>query len=118
MDISFMELLILALASFRLTRLLLYDKITEFMRNPFFDEIQETNEKGETEVYLIPKKGGIRGFLGKLLSCHWCTGIWSSLLLSILYLLTPFIINPVLLVLAVAGLAAIGETLIQHFIKE
>ncbi|MFE8696398.1 DUF1360 domain-containing protein [Cytobacillus sp. FJAT-53684] len=118
MYFSFMELVILALASFRLTRLFVYDKITEFIRRPFFEEKEETNEKGETEIYLVPLKGGLRGFIGNLLSCYWCTGIWSSLFLCLMYLYIPHIALPILLVLAVAGLAAIIETLIQKWLEE
>lgn len=117
MSISFMELLILALASFRLTRLLVYDKITEFIRQPFFEEVKETNKDGEIEIYLVPKKGGIRGFLGNLLSCYWCTGVWTSILLCLLYLFNSSFSLPVLLVLAVAGLAAMIETIVQKWLE-
>lgn len=117
MSISFMELLILALASFRLTRLLVYDKITEFIRRPFFEELEETNKDGEVEIYLVPKKGGIRGFFGNLLSCYWCTGVWSSIILCLLYLFKMSLTLPILLVLAVAGLAALIETAIQNWME-
>lgn len=117
LSISFMELLILALASFRLTRLLVYDKITEFIRQPFFEEVKETNKDGEIEIYLVPKKGGIRGFLGNLLSCYWCTGVWTSILLCLLYLFNSSFSLPVLLVLAVAGLAAMIETIVQKWLE-
>ncbi|KOP81764.1 DUF1360 domain-containing protein [Cytobacillus solani] len=117
MYISFMELLILALASFRLTRLLVYDKITEFIRRPFFEELEETNKDGEVEIYLVPKKGGIRGFFGNLLSCYWCTGVWSSIILCLLYLFNMPLTLPILLVLAVAGLAALIETAIQNWME-
>ncbi|KAB2337235.1 DUF1360 domain-containing protein [Cytobacillus depressus] len=117
MEITLSELMILALASFRLTRLVVYDKITEFLRSPFFDEIEEKNNDGESEIYLIPKKGGIRGFLGDLLSCYWCTGIWSTLFLYIVFIYFPKVI-PIIVILAVAGIAAIIETVVQKFINE
>ncbi|MBP2241197.1 hypothetical protein J2Z40_001759 [Cytobacillus eiseniae] len=117
MYFSFMELLILAFASFRFTRLLVYDQITEFMRKPFFDEVQETTEEGVSEEYYVPKTG-LRGFFGQLLSCYWCTGIWSSLFLCLFYLYFPEIAIPFLLVLAVAGLAAIIETVVQKWLDE
>lgn len=118
MKFSFLELLLLALASFRLTRLMVYDKITEFIRAPFFEETEEKNVNGETEIYIVPKKGGIRGFFGELLSCYWCIGIWSSLLLIAMYLLYPLVAIPLILVLAVAGLAAIIETIVQGLLNE
>ncbi|MEH7255563.1 DUF1360 domain-containing protein, partial [Neobacillus niacini] len=45
MDIDLFTFILLALASFRLTRLIVFDKITEFIRQPFFDEIKEENEE-------------------------------------------------------------------------
>ncbi|MCQ6274288.1 DUF1360 domain-containing protein [Bacillus sp. V3B] len=116
MNITFLELLILALSSFRLTRLVVFDKITAFIRNFFIDEVEEKDENGEMEIYLVPKKGVVKGFLGELLSCYWCTGVWSSIALCALYLIYPTIAIPVLLVLAVSGLAAIIETIIQLWI--
>lgn len=115
MRISFLNFLILALASFRLTRLIVFDKITEFIREPFFDEIEEI-EDGVKEVYYLPKKLGIKKFIGELLSCYWCTGIWAAaFLVGMAYLLPPLAV-PLILILAVAGLAAVIETIVQHFL--
>src|SRR4051794_5022771 len=116
MDISILELIILGLSSFRLTRLLVFDKITAFIRTPFIDEIEEIDENGNKETYLIAKSGIVRGFLGELLSCYWCTGIWSSIALCTLYMTAPSFAIPVLLVLAVAGFGAIIESIIQLWI--
>jgi Protein of unknown function (DUF1360) len=116
MDIPPMELLILALASFRLTRLIVYDKITGFLRRPFLKEVEEKNENGELEVYWVVREGRIRSFFGELLSCYWCTGMWSAIFLYVSYYLYASFAAPVLLILAVAGLAAIIETLVQKLI--
>jgi len=118
MEISFMEIIVLAFASFRLTRLFVYDKITEFIRSPFFDEVEEKNKNGEIEIYFIPKKAGLRGFIGELLSCYWCTGVWSSLFLITIYLQIPKIANPLIIILAIAGLAAIIETIVQKLLND
>lgn len=118
MNFSVMELIVLALASFRLTRLVVYDKITEFIRKPFTEEMEEKNEHGEIEIYIVPRKGGLRGFFGELLTCYWCTGVWSSILLIILYWQFPLIANPIILVLAVAGIAALIETITQRLLNE
>lgn len=118
MDFSLMEFLILALASFRLTRLFVFDKITEFIRRPFFDEKEEKNAEGEIEIYSIPKKGGIRGFIGELLSCYWCTGMWASILICSMYIYYYSFSIIVIIILAVAGLAAIIETILQKFLYD
>lgn len=118
MNISFIELIIISLASFRLTRLIVFDKITEFLRSPFFEEEIEINESGEEEVYYVPKKGFVVGFIGELLSCHWCTGVWSSIAVCILYYFFPNYATPILLILAVAGIASIIEVLVQKWLDE
>ncbi|WP_409974466.1 DUF1360 domain-containing protein [Bacillus sp. Bva_UNVM-123] len=114
---QFFELIVLAIASFRLTRLIVYDKITEFIRSPFLDDVEEKNENGEIEIYTIPKKGGLRGFIGELISCYWCTGVWTSLFLFVIYLQIPIIAIPIILVLAIAGIAALIETIVQQFLQ-
>jgi hypothetical protein len=116
MEITFLELTLLGLASFRLTRLLVYDQITGFIRNAFMKEIEETDEKGEKAIYLVPKSGIVRGFIGELLSCYWCTGIWSSLILYLLYVTVAVIAVPIIVILAISGIAAIIETLIQNWL--
>ena len=113
MNIDFLNFTILALASFRLTRLIVFDKITEFLRAPFFDEIEEENEEGIMEVYYRPKETPIKKFIGELLSCYWCTGFWVSMAVVFGYILFPVFFEPIILVFAVAGLAAIFESLIQ-----
>ncbi len=117
-EFTVLQFFILCLAVFRLTHLLVFDKITEFIRSPFFDEIVEVNEIGEEEVYLVPKKGGIKGFFGELLSCYWCSGIWASIILYIGYIFIPFIFGPIITILAIAGVAALFEAIIQRLIIE
>lgn len=116
MEFTFFELFLLALSSFRLTRLLVYDKITAFFRNYFIDEKEEIDEDGEKAIYLVPKDGLIKGFFGELLSCYWCTGMWSSIAICVLYFIASTIMTPVIIILAVGGLAAIIETFIQKWL--
>jgi hypothetical protein len=116
MNINILDFIILALASFRLTRLIVFDKITEFLRDPFFDEVEEENDDGTLEVYYLPKGTPIKKFIGELLSCYWCTGVWVSASVVVGYLQLPVVFVPIILVLAVAGLAAILESIVQLWI--
>ncbi|WP_251552447.1 DUF1360 domain-containing protein [Neobacillus muris] len=118
MKITFLNLIILSLASFRLTRLVVYDKITEFIRAPFFDEIEEENENGEREIFYIPKEKGFRHFFGELLSCYWCTGIWTTGAIILFLYQFPKWTAPFVILLAVAGLAAILETIVQRILEK
>ncbi|AST90656.1 MULTISPECIES: DUF1360 domain-containing protein [Sutcliffiella] len=110
-------LLLLALASFRLTRLIVFDRITSFLRKPFLDQVEELNEKGEVEEYIIIKGKGISAWFGELLSCYWCTGIWVSTLLYVLLIMFPIVGEPVLFILGVAGLAGILEAVLQRILR-
>lgn len=117
MKITLLEFLIISLASFRLTRLIVFDKITEWLRAPFFDEEVEVNDDGKEEIYFVPKKGVIKGFFGELLSCYWCTGVWSAIAIYIAYIFWQPIVAPIIIILAVAGVAAIIETFIQRWFQ-
>lgn len=109
-------IILLGLASFRLTRLIVFDKITEFIRRPFFDEVEEQEADGTIEIYLIPKKSGVKGWVGELLSCYWCTGIWVSMLLAGLHLYQSTVGEYIIIVLAIAAIGSIIETVISKMI--
>ncbi|WP_249727466.1 DUF1360 domain-containing protein, partial [Bacillus paralicheniformis] len=47
---------IFAFAAFRLTRLIVYDKITAFLRRPFIDELEFTDPDGSVSTF--PKVKG------------------------------------------------------------
>ncbi len=112
---SWLDLFLLGMASFRLTRLIVYDLITEFLRKPFHENVTETHEDGSTETYIEIKGTGLSYWIGELLSCHWCTGIWAAAVLYVGYELYPTVAMPMITILAIAGIAS----LIQHvFIKD
>lgn len=102
--IPLFDALLLALATFRLVRLFVYDTITQFVRDIFLDVHDGTEQGGE----LIREKpaAGPRRTLATLLGCPWCFSAWPALLLTWLYFYTPhawFFI----LVLALSGVGAI-----------
>jgi hypothetical protein len=111
MFISLWEFTVLAFAAFRLTRLIVFDSITEFFRQIFLEEAEE-----EGEIYYVTRPGFIRGFIGELISCYWCTGVWAAALLYLSYLYFPMAAVPVIFVLAIAGAAALIESVIQRLI--
>ena len=83
--ISVFDFVILALATFRLIRLLVFDSITEHIRE-YFDR----HEKGW------------RKEISTLISCTWCSGIWMAFIILLLFFLTPLSYF-FILVLAIAG---------------
>jgi len=95
--LTFIELLILALASMRLTRLFVYDKITAFFREQFYDFDAET-------ATLIKPARGARRTLADLLSCPWCVGMWAGAAVVFCYYFSPVFWYPILfLAIASAG---------------
>lgn len=77
-------LVIIGLSTFGLTYLLVFtdgpkDIIKNFRR---FTGIHYYELPTGEEVYDPPTK-----FFGKLLVCHWCTGTWTAVILSVLFVL-------------------------------
>ncbi|TGB05198.1 DUF1360 domain-containing protein [Halobacillus salinus] len=101
MSIQWLHLVIFGLAAFRLTRLIVDDLIMEWLRRPFTTIRVEQTEDGETEEWIEPN-----GFIGEGLTCQWCVGVWSSLIILVLYTFIPFG-EYVVLLLAIAGLQSI-----------
>ncbi len=82
------DFLLISLAVFRLTRLVCYDVITEFIR----------------EWLAKHEQGTFFGTMSALVHCPWCTGLWFSFFVAFSYFATP-LAWPVILVLAVASVA-------------
>ncbi len=100
-----LDYILMILASFRLVRLVVYDKMFAFFREQFWNV---SEYKGK--VILIKPESGPRRTLADLLSCPWCFGVWATFMVSFFYMLTPYAFYPVLL-LALSGVA----TLLQLF---
>lgn len=71
--LSLMDFIVLSLAAYRLTHLLVFDKIFEPIRNFFV----KRDFSGPIPSYTL-QGGLIRSYMGKLLICPWCAGIWVS----------------------------------------
>ncbi len=90
-DLAFVDFALIALATFRTIRLMVYDKITEFFREQFWDV--HTTKSGAA---LVKPPHGPRRTLADLLSCPWCFGVWAAASVSFFYLLTPYAFYPIL----------------------
>ena len=106
-NLDWMTYLMIILASYRFTHLIVFDKITEFLRNPFLRKEKIVNEEGHISTKKTPTS-----MFGYLLNCYWCTGIWSAIILGLAYLLIPHISKPVIFILSIAGAQAILETFV------
>ncbi|MDR3558990.1 MAG: DUF1360 domain-containing protein [Candidatus Pacebacteria bacterium] len=99
-NIPLSHFLILILAAFRLIRLFTYDSVTAFIRD-----------------YLKQFSTGPREILSNLINCPWCTGVWTALLVSYIYLLIPGGII-FLGILALAGVASYLQIIIWKIGRE
>ncbi|PLS05880.1 DUF1360 domain-containing protein [Neobacillus cucumis] len=107
-----MTFIMLILASYRLTHLIVFDKITEFIRRPFVKKVKiETNEG--TTIKEVPTS-----MFGYLLKCYWCAGVWSAILLGGGYLLFPKVTLVIILIFSIAGGQSIIETFVGVNIKK
>lgn len=108
--ISWFDAILILLASFRLTRLFVYDHIMQFVRDWFLDKRETRDERGVLVLALVPPVRGPKKTLWHLSNCAWCAGLWFSMLVSFFYFLTPLAWFPIF-VLAIAGIA----TFVQIF---
>lgn len=89
-DIPVLDLVLMALATFRLVRLFTYDHITAFLR----------------EWLGVSRPGTFLGTVNDLLRCPWCTGVWFSFLGYFGYCFSRGAVMPLILMLAIAALAS------------
>jgi len=83
------DFFLMALAVFRLTRLFVYDTITQFIRDWFAGSNSRT----------------FSGTLGTLINCPWCVGLWFGFLVPFFYYATPY----AWFVILVFALGAVGS---------
>lgn len=102
-----MTYLMLILASYRFTHLVVFDKITEFIRQPFLRKKKQMDEQGHQTVKKVPTS-----MFGYLLNCYWCAGVWSSIFIGLAYLYLPKYAMPIIFIFSIAGAASIIETFI------
>lgn len=99
-SLSVYDILLLSLATFRLTRLFVYDGIMKFFREMFWNAEQMNGEV----IFTKPIRGP-RRTLADLTSCLWCFGMWNAATITFFYMLTPWAYLPVV-VLSIAGIGS------------
>lgn len=93
MTIDLVTLTILALATYRISRLLVEDVIAEDLRNLVWERFPPESTK-----------------LGYLFTCYWCTSPYIASLLVVCYMIVPMVTVPVALIFALSALAGIIST--------
>ena len=114
--LSVFEFILLALATFRLMRLVAVDQITEKFRSFFLVEEENDLGNGTVEIIVHGKGRGIRHFIGERLACHWCVSVLSGVFLYTGLILYPVIFIPIITVFAVSAVAGVIQTIVNYFI--
>lgn len=110
-DLTLVDYTLITLASWRLTRLFVYDLITKFIREQFM-EVKKVGKGWK----LDKPKVGPRRTLADLFACPWCIGVWMTATVTFFYLLTEYAIFPtvILALSAVATFLQLISNLIGH----
>ena len=88
-ELTFKEAVIIILAAYRMTRIVVFEKIFKYLRNVL---------KMREDLYVI-------GTFSSIITCPWCAGVWVTLIIIVFYFLVPFGVVLVY-VLALAGVAS------------
>jgi hypothetical protein len=80
------DLVLLTVASHKLSRLITKDRVTRAVRAPF---THFEHDGGPGEVSEAARGHGLRRAIGELLVCPYCMGMWASAALTALLLVFP-----------------------------
>jgi hypothetical protein len=89
MNIDLAHVVILSLAVYRITRLIVEDIVLEKARNLVWSKFPHTHG------------------LGYLITCYWCTSFWVSSLIVIAYTIVPVAVVAVGLVMALSAITGL-----------
>jgi len=109
--VSGIDLLLLCLATFRLTALVTEEKVTRALRAPFCERRTITRPDGTVIEEEVPMGGGMRRTIGELILCPWCAGVWIATLLTFFWILLPGLARAVLIAFGVAAGGLLFEIL-------
>ncbi|MBX6357460.1 MAG: DUF1360 domain-containing protein [Micromonosporaceae bacterium] len=98
--ISVMDLVLLSVATHKLSRLLAKDAVTSPLRAPF---ARFEKPAGEAELVEQVRGHGIRHTVGELVTCPFCLAIWVSTVLTAGLVLAPRLVR-----LVATGLTAVA----------
>ena len=104
-QLTLTDFALITLASWRLIRFFVYDTMTKWLREQFYDV-----KKVGKSFTLVKPATGPRRTLADLFSCSWCFGMWSAASVTFFYLLTSYAYYFVLF-LALAAVASFLQNL-------
>ena len=98
------DIALLGFATFRLSRLLVADRVTSVLRKPVVEE-GVGEEQLEGVVQKPKEEGGIIQAVGELITCPWCISVWAAAFNVYLLTLFPRVGRLFLLILSSSGIS-------------
>lgn len=80
------DVVLLGVATFKLSRLLTKEKVTQPLREPF---VERTEPGDGSEVNCEPAGTGIRRSVGELLTCPFCISVWFATAFTAVFSMAP-----------------------------
>ncbi len=105
------DLVLFAIATQKLSRVITKDKVTSALRAPF-TEVEGKGGAGEIEER--PRGHGLRRAIGELLTCPFCLGTWIASGFIYGFIFTPRLTRTLASIFAVSGIA---DFLQQGYVK-
>lgn len=109
-DLSLVDFVLIGIATFRLGRMISYDRVMDPLRAPFTRVVADSSGEGKT---VAPRGSGLRQTIGQLISCPICVGTWVAAFLVLMMLAAPNGTRIFLYVIAAVGLAEILNSLTE-----
>lgn len=105
-QISMKDWGLLTLATFRLSRMLAYDKVMETYRSPVVETVPHDSGAGET-TQARRDATGFRKALGEMIACPVCNGTWISALLVYGMCFAPNLTRTLVTIMSAVGASEI-----------
>ena len=105
------ELLLLGLASYRIGRMIAFERVAQPLREPFTATVPDESGADET---VVARGRGVRWVIGELMSCPTCVATWAALVLYVGLALVPGPTRMLVNVLAAVGVAEIAHVSVEQ----
>jgi hypothetical protein len=103
-QLSWLDVALLGLATYRMGHLISYDRVTEPLRALFTETVPDSTGAGDS---VEPKGTGFQNAIGQLLCCPICSGTWAAAGLVYALYAFPDPARVMITILAVVGMAEI-----------
>ncbi|MRR30587.1 DUF1360 domain-containing protein [bacterium] len=109
-ELSVLDIILISVATFRLGRMIAFDRIMDPLRAPFTKVVDDNSGDGKT---VVPRGAGFRQALGQLIVCPTCVGTWVAALLVAFMLVYPAGTRIFLYATAAVGMAELLHSLTE-----